>query len=69
MKNLKIFIQAFKEYEGVRNDEESQKARLFSNYTFMLFALQSIADDEMLNYHGNSISKLLNEGKIVVVNF
>ena len=62
------FIQAFKEYEGVRNDEESQKARLFSNYTFMLFALQSIADDEMLNYHGNSISKLLNEGKIVVVN-
>ena len=65
------FLQAFKEHTSAVGEIEAYRARMFSNYTFMLQALRELADDEMLNEDitmMQSISTLLNQGKIVIIN-
>lgn len=63
------FLETFSEYAYCANhDTREQKEKFYGNYSFMLLALQDLADSKFLNHDGASISSLLNDGKIVIIN-
>ena len=63
------FLETFSEYAYCANhDTREQKEKFYGNYSFMLLALQDLADSKFLNHDGTSISSLLNDGKIVIIN-
>lgn len=66
---VRSFLETFSEYAYCANhDTREQKEKFYGNYSFMLLALQDLADSKFLNHDGASISALLNEGKIVIIN-
>ena len=66
---VRSFLETFSEYAYCANhDTREQKEKFYGNYSFMLLALQDLADSKFLNHDGASVSALLNEGKIVIIN-
>lgn len=69
LRNLLTFATCASEFIGrnARQNQE-QKDKFYGNYTFMLSSLIELASCDILNTDQNSITQLLNQGKIVIVN-